>query len=387
MVDGEFMYVGTFPKMRRSDPADAAFGIYVLRLDPASGELEPVSMTSTPRPGWVAPHPDRPFLYAVNEVHEFEGHPGGGVSAFMIDQATGQLDPLNTQPTGAGLPCHCVVDRTGRFLLVSTYLDGKVQLFPIEGDGRLGAVCDVHQQTGSSIEPRRQAGAHAHSINVDPANRFVLVADLGADRIVVYELDLDHGRLIPRPERDAQVTPGSGPRHMAFHPNASFVYLINEMAATVTAFAYEAATGTPREIQTVSTLPDGFTGYRSTAEIAVHPSGRFLYGTNRSYGSSSEPPERGEDSIVWFKIDRGRLSSPGRAFTGGETPRSFVIEPGGTRLYVANQRSNNLLTFRIDPETGALSPTGRVTSTPIPVCLQFASNRLPLPGRHDVRRG
>jgi 6-phosphogluconolactonase len=375
MIDAEFIFVGTFPKAHRSDPADAAFGVYVLRLDPVSGELGPVGMTPTPRPGWVTLHPSRRYLYAVNEVHEFEGRSGGGVSAFAIDQATGQLSPLNTRPVGSPLPCHCVVDGTGRYLLVSTYLEGTIELFPIEGDGRLGAVRDVHQHEGSSIDPRRQSQAHAHSINLDPANRFALAADLGTDRVVVYELDLERGKLIPHPEREARVTPGSGPRHLAFHPNAPFVYLINEMSATVTVFAYDAATGTPREIQTVPTLPDGFAGYRSTAEIAVHPSGRFLYGTNRSYGSSSTPPELGEDTIVWFEIDQGsgRLTPRGRVQTGGETPRSFVIDPSGARLYVANQRSNNLAAFRIDPGTGALSPAGHLTSTPVPVCLQIAA--------------
>jgi 6-phosphogluconolactonase len=211
---------------------------------------------------------------------------------------------------------------------------------------------------------------------VDPANRFALAADLGADRVVVYELDPQQGRLIPRPASDARVTPGSGPRHIAFHPSAPFLYLISEMAATVTAFAYQPTTGQPREIQTVSTLPAGFTGFRSAAEIAIHPSGRFLYATNRSYGSSGEPPERGEDSIVWFGIDPGdgRLIRGGRAHTGGETPRNLVIEPGGGRLYVANQRSNNITAFSVDRETGALSPTGQVVSAPAPACLQVLTH-------------
>jgi 6-phosphogluconolactonase len=378
MIDAEFMYVGTFPRVHQSDPDDVAFGVYVLRLDPVSGELGPASMTPTPRPGWVALHPSRRYLYAANEVREFDGQPGGGVSAFAIDRATGQLSPLNTRPTGA-MPCHCVVDGTGRYLLVSTYLEGTVELFPIEDDGRLGPVRDIHQHEGSSINPRRQARAHAHSVNLDPAGRFALAADLGTDRVIVYELDLEDGSLIPHPERDAHVTPGSGPRHVAFHPTAPFAYLINEMAATITAFAYDSATGTPDEIQTVATLPDGFSGFRSTAEIAVHPSGRFLYGTNRSYGSSGEPPQRGEDSIVWFEIDQGsgRLIPRGRVHTGGETPRSFVIDPSGGSLYVANQRSNNIAAFRIDPGTGALSPAGHATSTPVPVGLQIASDRLP----------
>jgi 6-phosphogluconolactonase len=369
----DYLYVGTYP-----DPAHPATGLYVLSLDPSSGDPRPAGMTPTPTPSWVALHPGGRYLYAMNEVPEFAGRPGGGVSGFAIDPATGLLSPVNAQPTRGALPCHGVVDKTGRYLLVATYRGGTVEMFPIDGDGRLGPACDRHQHEGSSTRPDRQDEAHAHAVTLDPDNRFALVADLGTDTVVHYELDLDRGRLVPHPERDAHIVPGSGPRHLAFHPGARFAYLISELSATVTAFAYQAATGELRELQSVSTLPDGFVGYRATAEVAVHPSGRFLYASNRSDGSGGEPPECGVDSIVWFEIDAGsgRLRRRGRAGSGGMLPRSFVISADGTRLYVANQHSGTIARFLIDAETGDLTPDGDRAPVPAPVGLQFAAASL-----------
>ncbi|HEX3962958.1 MAG TPA: lactonase family protein [Trebonia sp.] len=366
------MYVGTFPRAYPSDTGDTAFGVYRLRTDAASGQLTPAGLTPAVRPGWIAPHPTGRFLYAAHEVHEFGGRPGGGVSAFAVDPATGELTELNSRPTDARLPCHCAVDRSGRYLLVATNLDASVQLFPIEADGRLGPVADVHRHHGSSVNQKRQSHARAHSVTLDPDGRFVLVADLGTDRVEVYELDTGRGRLLPRPGSGARVRPGSGPRHLAFRPDGRFAYLISEMSATMTAFGYDAATGALTEIQTVPTLPADSPGYHSAAEIAVHPSGRFLYATNRSYGSA-EPPVKGEDSIAWFSVeqDSGRLTPCGRVHTGGEIPRSFVIDPGGTVLWVANQRSSSIAAFLIDTGTGALTLTGQPVPTPVPVCLQL----------------
>jgi 6-phosphogluconolactonase len=267
-----------------------------------------------------------------------------------------------------------MVDRTGRYLFVPTFHGATVHVFPIEPDGRLGPTRDDHRHKGSSVHPRRQTGPHPHSITLDPANRFALVPDLGTDRVVVYELDLERGRLVPHPERDARVAPGSGPRHLTFHPSAPFGYLVNEMAATVTVFAYDPTTGTPSEIQTVPTRAAGATGLRSAAAIAVHPSGRFLYCTNRSHGSSGEPPERGEDSIAWLAIDAatGRLTPCGRVRTQGEIPRAIAIDREGARLYVASQARSIIEAFRIDAGSGEPAPTGQVTSTPVPACLQLA---------------
>lgn len=373
MAMSAFLYAGAYSTPDTPDGPGHPSGIHALRLDSVTGLLQPAGVTATPEPGWLAAHPGGGFLYAVNEVTELEGRPGGGVSAFATDPVTGQLTRLNTRPTTGRLPCHCVTDRDGRVLLVAGYLDGTVELFPIEADGSLGPARAVLRHGGSGADPDRQAGPHAHSVNLDPAGRFVLVADLGTDRVAVYELDAGRG-LTARPERDALVAPGSGPRHLAFHPGGGLAYLVNEMAATVTAFGYDGTTGALRELQTVSTLPEGFTGYRAAAEVAVHPAGQFLYVTNRSDGSSSEAPERGEDSVAWFEIDAdsGCLTPRGRVPAGGDTPRTLVIDPDGARLYVANQRGGNLTTFLIDPRTGALAAAGQVTPVPGPVSLLFA---------------
>ena len=370
-----FLYAGTFAG--GSGPATPPPGICTLRVG-RGGALSLIGMTAAPQAGWLALHPAHRFLYAVHEVREFAGRPGGAVSAFAVGRATGRLTLLNSTATAGRLPCHCTVDKTGRYLLVATHMDGTVELFRIEADGRLGPVLAVHRRAGSSVHPRRQASPHAHSVTLDPAGRFALVADLGTDQVAVYELDAERGTLTARPGRDVPVAPGSGPRHLAFHPGGRFAYLLSELAATVTSFAYEPADGRLRAVQTVSTLPSGFTGHRAAAEVAVHPSGRFLFASNRSYGSSGEPPARGEDSVAWFEIDQasGRLTPRGRVRTGGDTPRSFAIDPAGQLLYAASQRGGHLEAYLIDQRTGALSRTGPAAGVPAqPVCV------LPLPAR------
>ncbi|KAA9157794.1 lactonase family protein [Amycolatopsis acidicola] len=344
-----FLYAGTFPRAYHADTTDVAFGVYGFRV--AADALVPVGLAETPRAGWVAAHPGGRFLYVANEI------PDGGVSAFAVDPDTGALRPLNSRPTAA-TPCHCTVDATGRYLLVSTFHGGTVHLFPLGADGRIGPVLDSRQHEGASVHPRRQRSPHPHSVTLDPENRFALVPDLGTDRVVVYELG--HDKLVPAGE--VRVAPGSGPRHLAFDPGGEFVYLVNEMAATVTAFGYHA--GNLRELQTVDLLPEGLTGHRSAAAIAVH--GRFLYATTRSHGTSGPPPEPGLDSVVWFEIDRGRLMFRGRKPSGGAIPRSAVLR--GERLYVAHQGSGTIVTFRL--EAGEPVPAG-VTETPVPVCLQI----------------
>ncbi|BBB01336.1 hypothetical protein RVR_8702 [Actinacidiphila reveromycinica] len=367
------LYVGTFPRAYHRDPVDTAFGVYALRVDPRTGDLRPAGSVPTPRPGWLAVHPGGRFLYAMNEVRDFEGHPGGGVSAFAADPRTGRLTALGTVPLGEPSPCHGVVDATGRHLIVATFHGGTVHLLPLGDDGRPGPACDVRRHRGSSVHPRRQTSPHAHSVTLDPANRFVLVADLGTDRLEVYGLDADRGRLSALPDGGACLPPGSGPRHTVFHPTAPVVYLVNEMAATVTVFAWEPEHGGLRATQTAPVLPEGTTGYRSASGIAVHPTGRFLYVTTRSHGSSGEPPERGPDSLVTFLIDpgTGRLLPGGRTATGGEIPRSLVLDPDGRHLYVGHQASGNVVTFRVDPGNGVPEPTGQVVATPVPVCLQM----------------
>ena len=373
-MTSELLYVGTHRRAHKADPADIAFGIYVFAKAPGDVGMNFIHMTPTPQPGWIAPHPSGKFIYVVNETTDFEAAPGGGVSAFSVAPGTGALTPLNVARTPA-LPCHCEVDAMGQFLLVATFGGGSVHLFRIAAAGRIGAQLDSHQHTGSSVHPRRQTRPHAHAVTLDPANRFVLVPDLGADQIVVYELDRAAGRLVAQPSRNVRVAPGSGPRHITFEAGGRFAYLMNEMTATITAFAYDPAHGALRELQSVDLLPSGFAGLRSGAELAIHPAGRFLYATTRSHGSSGEPPMRGLDSLLWFEIDpqSGFLQPRGSVSSGGEIPRSFAFDRSGDHLFVGHQCSGTVVAFRIDRQTGAPSPTGDVTETPVPVCLLFGS--------------
>jgi 6-phosphogluconolactonase len=364
------LYVGAHARPQRDHPEDIAFGIYGFEAE--RGALTGGGLTRTPQPGWIAAHPNGRVLYACNEVREFAGAPGGGVSAFAIDGETGELILLGSQATPA-LPCHCEVTADGRFLVVATFGGGSVHLFPLASDGAIGPEADAHRHHGSSVHPRRQSEPHAHAAALDPAGRFVLVPDLGIDQVVVYALDAERGKLTPRPERNVRLPPGSGPRHIAFSADGRFAYLMNEMSADITVFAYDGATGALEALQVLDLLPSGFAGHRSGAAIAVHPSGRFIHATTRSHGSSGEPPLRGLDSLVWAPIDSatGRLGPLGRVASGGEIPRSFAFGETGDYLFVGHQRSGTVVTFRIDPRTGAPQASGEVVRSPVPVCMSL----------------
>ncbi|MEZ8219838.1 6-phosphogluconolactonase [Candidatus Fervidibacteria bacterium JGI MDM2 JNZ-1-D12] len=347
------VYVGTYT-------GKGSKGIYAFEFNlRTSKAAEPRLVAETPNPSFIAIHPTARFLYAVNEI--WGGGKEGTVSAFSI-QRDGSLQFLNQQPSKGVGPCHLTVDKTGKFVLVANYGSGSVAVLPILPDGRLGeATCSI-QHEGKSVNPQRQEGPHAHSINLDPANKFAIVADLGIDKLLVYRFDATKGILEPNDPPFAATAPGAGPRHIAFHPNGKFVYAINELNSTVTAYRYDAVKGTLTELQTVSTLPEGFTGNNTTAEVQVHPSGRFLYGSNR-----------GHDSIAVFAIDEatGKLSPLGHQSIQGRTPRNFGIDPTGTYLFAANQDSDNIVVFRIDAQTGKLEPTGLIVEIPTPVCVKF----------------
>ena len=286
------------------------------------------------------------------------------MTAFAIG-ADGKLTPLNQQPSRGSAPCHLVVDRAGKTLLLANYGGGSVAAFPIGPDGRLGESTAFVQHSGSSTNPQRQKEPHAHSINLDAANRFAVAADLGLDKVLVYRFDAAKGTLSPNEPPSTSVKAGSGPRHFAFHPNGRNAYVINEIASTVTAFQYDAAQGVLKEVQTLSTLPKGYTGDTSTAEVQVHPSGKFLYGSNR-----------GHDSIAVFAIEaNGTLRYIENTPTGGSTPRNFGISPDGKYLLAANQKSDNVVVFRIDPKSGRLTSTGNTLEVPSPVCVKFLTSR------------
>jgi 6-phosphogluconolactonase len=350
------VYIGTYTDGKSK-------GIYTCRLDLATGSLSPPGLAAEAKnPSFLSVHPNRRFLYAVNEVDEFAGKEGGSVSAFTIQPETGKLTLLNQQPSGGGGPCYLVVDKTGKYVLVANYGGGSVSALPVQKEGRLGEATAFVQHRGSSVNPERQEGPHAHSINVDAANRFAVAADLGLDKLLVYRFDSTKGTLTPNDPASASVKPGAGPRHFAFHPKGTSAYVINEMQSTLTAFSYDSGHGVLKELQTISTLPPRFEGENTTAEVQVHPSGKFLYGSNR-----------GHDSIAVYAInpDKGTLTFVEHQSTRGKTPRNFGIDPTGRYLLAANQDSGSVVVFRIDSQTGRLTPIGQSIEVPSPVCVKF----------------
>ncbi len=353
--DSAIVYIGTYTQ-KLPHVAGGAEGVYVYRLDRQTGALHHLSTApDVVNPSFVVVEPQRRYLYAVQEVEEYEGQPGGGVSAFAIDPHTHALEPINHQPTHGAHPCYVSVDHSGRWLLVANYTGGSVTVLPIAEDGSLGAATAVVEHHG----PSGQA-AHPHSIVADPAGRFVLVPDAGLDRIYVYRLDTESGILAPNDVPWAQLPPKTGPRHIQFSADERYVYAINETGSSLTAFAYDATEGVLREIRTMTTLPDGFTGKNSCADIHIDPSGHYLYGSNR-----------GHDSLAIFTLDAatGEPRPAGHVSTGGRTPRNFGIDPAGTLLLAANQDTSTVVTFTIDPATGTPSPNGQVADVPSPVCV------------------
>ncbi len=356
---GEMLvYVGTYTT-RESFVDGKAEGIHTLRLDSASGELRPAGVTAPlVNPSFLVQHPSGRFLYAVNEVYTAEG---GAVSAFAVEPG-GALTLLNQQPSHGGAPCHLALDGAGRHLVVANYQTGSVAVFPIREDGRLAPASDVLQHVGSSVNPQRQQGPHAHSATFDPSYRFLLVCDLGLDKILVYRFDGTTGKLAPHATPWTSVRAGAGPRHLEFHPNGRWVYAINELDSTVDVFAFDGDGGTLQYLQTVPTLPPDYRGVNHCADIHVAPSGRFVYGSNR-----------GHDSVAVFAVDQqtGQLAAVGHTSTQGRTPRNFAIDRTGGRLFVANQDSDSIVPFRVDPRRGMLEQAGPPVAVPTPVCLRL----------------
>jgi len=353
------VYIGTYTGAQSK-------GIYLSRFDPATGQLtSPELAAETKNPTFLALHPSERFLYAAEEISKFGGTNTGAVGAFKLEPGTGKLTLLSEQPSGGTGPCHLSVDSTGKCVLVANYGSGSVAALPIEADGRLAAPNVAIEHHGSSVNPQRQDGPHAHFITPDPEDRFALECDLGLDRVLIYRLNPSDAAAPILQANDPpsfSVKPGSGPRHLAFHPNGRFVYVISELGWVVTAFAYDGQRGQLKELQTVSTLPPGFSGDNLAAEVQVHPSGKFLYASNR-----------GHDSIVVFAVDEksGRLSYVEHQSSQGKTPRHFALDPSGHWLVAENQDSGNIVVFRVDTSTGRLTSTGRNVELASPVCLVF----------------
>jgi 6-phosphogluconolactonase len=351
-------YVGTYT---HDGPSR---GIYRLRVGAAGAlRLDGVA-AATPDPSFVAVHPSGRFVYAVNELTEFDGAPSGAVSAFARDPAAGTLTPLNQRASGGGAPCYVTVDRAGRFALVANYVGGSVATLPIGADGRLGEIAALVQHRGSGPNRERQEGPHAHSITLDPLNRFALVADLGLDRLMVYRFDARTGALAAAGETAAR--PGAGPRHLAFHPNGRLVYVVNELESSLTTYRYDGERGALSALQTLSLRAAGRTNANTGADVHVLPSGRFVYASNR-----------GDDSIAVFAVDpsAGTLAPVQQRPTDGRVPRNFALDPTGRFLLAANQQSNAIVSFAIDARSGRLAPTGARVAVPAPVCVRFADAR------------
>jgi 6-phosphogluconolactonase len=367
--EARFAYVGSYTTGAPggwSDAAEASHpeGFAVFAVEPGTGNFTHIQTVTSANPSFLAIHPSQQYLYVINEIADYEGAEAGSVEAYAIDDATGEVTLLNRQATGS-IPAHLAVDPTGQYLVIGNYVGGTYQVFPINADGSLEPASGEVQQSGSGPNTGRQEAPHPHAVVFDPAGNFIATADLGTDQVQTWRLE--DGGLTPVSE--AMMAPGSGPRHVSFHPSGQYLYVINELTATITALAYDATTGElGEEIQTIGTVPDDFPAHKSTAEIMVHPSGKFLYGSNRKF---EDHPLA--DAIVGFSIDEatGELTLIGHTTENIQFPRGFNFDPTGTWLYAMNQKGDSIVQLEINQESGELTPTGVIIAAPVPVSLVF----------------
>ena len=367
MVNEMLVYIGTYTESIRFGTGKIlqgkGEGIYVYRMDQTSGAMQLVSTTTgITNPSYLAFDSTRRFLYAVNELKTYEIKPTGTISAFAVDPKRGKLKFLNKRMTHGTDPCHVLVDKKREYVFVANFMSGSLCVLPVLEDGSLGEACDFIQHQGSSIDPVRQQGPHAHSVTLDEASRFAFVPDLGLDKVMAYKFDPKRGMLEPNEVPWVKMKPGAGPRHVAFHRSGKFAFLINELDSTLASLSYDGRKGTFKVLQIVPTLPEGYQGESTCADVQVSPAGAFVYGSNR-----------GHDSIVIYRINQrtGRLTYVGHESTQGKTPRSFGVDPTGRFLLAANQDSDTIVTFRIEPRSGKLLSTGCATHVPTPVCVKF----------------
>ena len=354
---GSMVFVGTYTNF-------SSKGIYAYHWLPETGEMRSVGLAAeTPNPSYMTLSPDGKMLYAVNEMDPQPGAQTGCVSAFALTQTPGKLIARNTVASGGTAPCNICMDATGRVLFVANYTSGSVATFLIHPDGSVSDAVEDIFFPGHSVNPQRQESAHTHCVTVSPDNRFLLVNDLGLDRIMVYRLDPKTARLTANDPPFYSAIPGSGPRNFKFHPNRKWAYSLNEIGSTIDVLHWDAEPGALTRVQNISTLPHGFTGTNTAATVLVHPNGRFAYASNR-----------GHNSIAVFSVDAqdGMLTHQQTISCGGKTPRFMTLDPSGRWLLTANQDSANIVVFACDAQSGHLTATGKQTVLDSPVCVVFA---------------
>jgi 6-phosphogluconolactonase len=347
-----YLLVGTYTNGKSE-------GVYVYDFNTTNGTATMVSKAKTSNPSYLAVAPDQKYVYAVNENHN-KGN-GGAASAYAFNRKTGELQQLDEVPSGGDDPCYISIDRTGKWAIIANYSSGTISVLPIQQGGKLGAPQTVIHDQGHGTNPARQEGPHAHTSVLSPDNRFLLTTDLGTDKLMLYAFDAKTGKLKPLAPPFLKLPDGTGPRHLAFHPNGKWVYLVQEMGGTVTAFDY--SNGKLKEFQTISTLPKDFKGTFTAADIHVSPDGKFLYASTRDQANI----------ITVYKIDpsNGRLTVAGYQSTMGKTPRNFNFDPTGNYLLVANQNSDDIVVFKISHQTGLLTDTGKRIEVGSPVCVKW----------------
>ena len=356
----EWVYIGPYTR-------GTSEGIYRVGYDASTGKLlDPVLVAKTPGPSFLEWHPSKKYLYAVNEVSEFNGEKAGSVTAFTVDARSGELTELNAASTKGPGPCHLKCSPDGKSLVVVNYAGGSTATYTLGDDGKLSEAVSVIQHEGSGPNEQRQKGPHAHGVamRMHKGTLVTYITDLGIDKVLAFALESATAKLSPwEPQPEIPIASGSGPRHVVVHPDAPLAFVINELSSTLTSFRIDPETSVWTEVSTLSTLPEGYTGESSTAELAIHPGGKVIYGSNR-----------GHDSLAVFAIDTssGALEAKGHVSTQGKTPRSFAIHQSGNSLIAANQGTGNLASFLIDTATGMPKYTGNEAKVDMPVCVLFS---------------